>query len=459
MAFSLELSQKLQQKLSLQMVQNLQTAAMSITELRQKISEEAEKNPVIEVSNDDPLPSLSSADPGYDDTSWSEGNDTRYPTSDGQEASDNAQKALENTPRQGESLQDHLLAQLGLLKLTPDEEAAGKLIISDLDGNGFFKDPLEEVLTPSLMPLAPKMCSLISRMEPVGCAVPGWKESVAVQAEEAGVKGDELDLFRKMLSDERALELLARGKNREASERLAADEDDLASLFAFLRTLTPHPGRSYDDSPDGIVIPDMSVKNVDGNLVLDINNEDIPTVSINPEYLEMARRLKKAGDRKEDSSYLKQRIREAQDLIDQIAFRQSNIEKLGRVLVARQADFFRRGPKYLASYTQRQCAEDMGVSESTVSRLAQTKHIATDWGVLPVKSLFSMSAGANDASRVSVRQQVKEIIDTWQGPKKLSDQKIADILKEKYGITIARRTVAKYRAELSIGSSFDRTGS
>lgn len=455
MALEMELSPQLQQKLSPQMIQNLQLAAMPLLELQQRVQEELVANPVLEMHEDAMGSDPKSVDKSAYDEDLSDREDdpssyesrpedgTSESTSYDEEASDRAMEALENTPSQGESLEEHLLGQLRLERLSPDEMQTGRILLSDLDGNGFWKLDPKSILPSFLLPHLDKVSRIISRLEPVGCAVPSWRESLIVQSEEReDLDDEERRIIGKMVEDTEALTLLSQGKYDQASQRLACLPGQAERLFQVLKTFTLFPGRSYDSGPTLTVTPDFSIHAKEGELVLDVNDEAIPPLTLDESYLAMAKETKD----KQTKNWLNGKIKDAKALIDQVQFRYSNLEKLGRVLCVRQSEFFFHGWKYLKPLTQRQVAEDMQVSEPTVSRLASSKYVDTDWGILSLKSLFS--SGVDGESKASVQSMIKDIIASYTGKKKLSDQKISDMLAEK-GVKIARRTVAKYRGEMS----------
>jgi RNA polymerase sigma-54 factor len=160
-------------------------------------------------------------------------------------------------------------------------------------------------------------------------------------------------------------------------------------------------------------------------------------------------------DDKKTKQYIKEQISQANQLITQIDMRNDTLRKVAQVVLAEQSEFFLKGPKFLKPLTQKEVAEKIGVHETTVSRIANAKYVDTDWGIIPIKNLFSNAVGDGNQSKNSVKEIIREIIQEHQGEKALSDQKITDLLVGK-GINVARRTVAKYRKELNIDSSFVR---
>ena len=207
--------------------------------------------------------------------------------------------------------------------------------------------------------------------------------------------------------------------------------------------------------------PELAIKkNEEGKLTLTLIKDALPIVEIDPSYEEMTKELKGSNkkDNKDAEKYLKSELQSSKDLINQLKIRETTLEKLGCALEVAQKDFFLYGPLFLKGLTMRQIAEEVGVHEATISRLANSKYIDTDWGVWPIRSLFSSSLQSEDGelSKNAVKERIRQIIENNDSGKALSDQKIADILIRE-GIRIARRTVGKYRGELKIDSSFERT--
>jgi len=198
---------------------------------------------------------------------------------------------------------------------------------------------------------------------------------------------------------------------------------------------------------------------IDGEYQPILNDEEVPVLGINDFYTQLLRE-NKARDQKEVRSFVRDHVKDAQWFIRSIAQRNQTLLRISKAIVEFQRDFFRRGPKYLKPLTLKDIAQAVDVHETTVSRIANSKYIQTEWGIFELKYFFTNSisgAGSTGSqfSKEGVKHRIREIIEEHSSSKRLSDQKIADILAER-GIKIARRTVAKYRQELDILSSYDR---
>ncbi|MGH0054213.1 MAG: RNA polymerase factor sigma-54, partial [Sphaerochaetaceae bacterium] len=238
---------------------------------------------------------------------------------------------------------------------------------------------------------------------------------------------------------------------------LAISMEELEELWAFLKTLTPFPGQGFSSGPEQYVIPDLSIKQEEEELVLRMNNGALPDLHINVGFEQLAKEIEGTDEAKKAQQYINQQIKNANDLIFQIQVRNQTLYKVAQVLLREQKEFFLLGPQYIKPLTQKSVAQEIGVHETTISRISTAKWIDTDWGIIPIKKLFSSSVGADGAehSKQAVKEIIRQILESHEGKKALSDQKISNLLKER-GISVARRTVAKYRNELNIDPSFIR---
>jgi len=291
--------------------------------------------------------------------------------------------------------------------------------------------------------------AVIRRLEPSGACTRDFRESLLVQAEQApGAPHGALEI----IGDH--MDLLERGRHQDIQKRLKLDDDELEAALGFIKGLNPFPGRLYSAEETKYVTPDVQVKLKDGEFVIVINDEEIPVIGINPFF----DRLSGEKHDKETDAFVKDNIRKARWFIQSIQQRNRTLLKVVRSIVEFQRPFFARGPKHLAPLTLKDIAVEVGVHETTISRIAGKKYVQTDWGIFELRYFFtnSISGSGSGGSRFSkggVKQVIKEIIENETNA--MSDQDITDILARK-GIKLARRTVAKYRNELNMDSSFGR---
>lgn len=436
------------------LLETMETLALSAEELKEKIKKEAESNPTLMVKDrDESFNALAE--------SYRERTDKRESYSDSQYGSDDDDKAtiIERISSNKESLYDHLLSELGLLSLNANVRSAAETLITALDRNGFTGENPEELLSDKERPYFDEAIKAVQSLEPEGVGAKDWKDSLMIQLRATGAKEDELKLFHKLIYSE--LENIKAGKIDQIAKDLRTDKEDTESMIALLKTLTPFPGMKYSSDYESYVSPEISIKkDENGKLTLSLIKDALPIVQIDPQYLELSKDLKGSRKKAEKAAekYLKAELQASKDLINQLEIRESTLERLGLSLFERQKDFFMYGPLFLKGLTMKTVAEDVKVHEATISRLATSKYIDTDWGIWPIRSLFSSSIQSEDGdmSKNAVKERIKQIIEANNTGKALSDQKISDMLS-KEGIKVARRTVGKYRSELKIDSSFERS--
>ncbi len=467
---SLSLQQSLKQQLTLspQLIQTFEVLAMSTVELQEKIRTEIEQNPALEIPSErnisiEQLSQRSNSGSIIDDYSdkSSYGSDRysniRQSTYFDQEKSDNNQMFIESALAKGESLQDHLLTQLGCMILSEEEQQLGTLIISNLDHNGFHKNEVTSLVSPDKKEKLLKVLSIIQTLDPVGIGAADIKESLVIQAKNEGLEKEELHILSQMIYNH--LELLKGHKFKEVAKKLETSERKIEMLYQYLKTLNPYPASDFDDRETQYIIPDLTVKNKDGQLTLLLNTGTIPELIIDEQFSQLGK-TDHSPESKEASNYIKEAIKSASLLISSVKMRNETVKKIGLILLEEQYDFFLYGPKALKPLTYRNISTRLNLHETTISRAVMGKYIDTDWGIIPIKELFSSALSSKNSetgevSKRAVKEMVGNLIKNHQGKKPLSDQKISDILQEQ-GIKIARRTVSKYRKELHIESSYER---
>ena len=443
-----------QLKMNPQLFQSIQLMALPIQELKFRIEEELQANPALEVVEDNSTVSIDessagtseeydyfedSSDPGYTQSGYDE------------EASDNKQRFMEGALSKPESLHEHLLWQLRLQPIPEEEFGVGEILILNLDDNGFHREPVDTLSEPEQTPLVHRLMSMIRSFEPIGTCVADYRESLLVQASMDDSRPEAAD---SILRDH--LELLERGKYEEIAKKLKTDVDEVTEALEFIKTLTPFPGRLFSSEQTTYVVPDLMVVLRDGQFVIIMNDEEIPVLGVSDGFSGMAG----AQARKDVKRFVKAKVKDARWFIQSIRQRNETLLKTARAIVEFQRDFFLRGAKYLIPLTLKDIASEVGVHEATVSRITSGKYVQTEWGIFELKYLFtnSISGAGSTGSRYSkegVKQIIKEILESEGRDEHLSDQGIANLLASR-GIKLARRTVAKYRKELDISSSYKR---
>lgn len=443
-------------KMNPQLFQSIQLMALPLQDLKFRIQEEIEANPALEVVEDRSTVSIEdvSKQRTEDYDAFENSSDPGYTRGYDDEAGDAKRKFIEGVLSRPESLHEHLIWQLRLQPLTEAEFALGELLIRNLDENGFYIEDPANLVAEEKREKAAAVSEIIRTFEPVGTCVKDYRESLVVQARLDPVAPDAvvpiLDQY---------LDALERGKFAEIARKLKTTEDDVRECLEFIRTLDPFPGRRFSNEAPTYVIPDLMVKQKEGEFVIIMNDEEIPVLGISSFFQEMEE--KKNGTEPRDvTRFVRSRVKDARWFMHSIQQRNQTLLKVSRAIVEFQRDFFVRGPKYLKPLTLKDIAAEVGVHEATVSRITTSKYVQTEWGIFELKHFFSNSisgsgSGGSRFSKEGVKEIIREILQAEADNQHLSDQRISDLLSKR-GIHIARRTVAKYRNELDISSSYER---
>ena len=404
-----------------QMRMMMRLLEMPVLDLREEIKKKLEENPALEEANSPEvlLSSLEKSKP-KDDT----------PTDWDEDKADRKQQFLENTLTQKESLQDHLLIQLGMQKnIDKAIIDAAEILVQNLNDDGFLLFSPQEAVPEAEEETLDKAVKLVQMLDPQGTCVSNYKESLAVQA---SLCDDEPDGTREVIKE--YLEELEKGQYKTIAAALKKTEKQVLEIRDFIKTLNPFPGRTFTTQPDQSVIPSLTITAKDGELSVYMNDLAVPELQVSQSFSE----LDEAPDADpEAKEFVHDKVQDAHNFINILEMRKDTLEKAAEAIIKCQRDFFLKGPKYLKPLTQREFAKIIKRNESTVSRIANSKYVQTDWGFYPF-SYFFPSQGE------SVLEIIKEILETNKD-KHLSDQQISDILKER-GIDMARRTVSKYKS-------------
>jgi RNA polymerase sigma-54 factor len=435
MQMSVGLVQSQRLALRSELLQSVMLMELPIADLRAKIEEELQKNPALEVKEDKSVVSFERLDKKTTDCK-----NTAY--------SDGHKEFMEGMLSRPQTLQDYLLWQLNLAPVAKKVRDAGNLIIQNLSNDGFHIEDVNFLLKNNSAKDVQKALVLVQSLDPQGCAATDYKESLIIQARlRFGDKtANEIQKILPYLSD------FEKGKFLLATRKTKISEDELEELFEKLKTLSPFPGRQFTGSlGTRYVVPDVSVIRKDDEFKIIINNEEIPVLKVSKSFLDNYD-VKKSDER----SFIRNSIKDAKLFITSLNRRNKTIFKVSRAIVYYQKDFFEKGPKYLHPLTLRKIAEKLELHETTISRAANGKYMETEWGIFEIRHFFTNAIGDENAdfSKGGVKEIIREIITNEKD--NLSDNNIVEILK-KSGISIARRTVAKYRNELELGSSYERT--
>src|SRR5881296_2012545 len=361
---------------------------------------------------------------------------------------------IENTLSTSSSLSDHLLWQLSMQTDDPVLREIGEAIIGNLDDDGYLVATLDEIA--SMGPWSPddveRALRLVQSFDPIGVAARDLQECLTLQIRHLGLTGSPAE---KIVTEH--LRLLQNHQVPELARKLGMSIDDLKQHVELIRHLDPKPGSRHNPSQSQYVIPDVYVVKVEDQYVAVLNEEGLPQLRISPVY----RRLldKSAAENTDETrAYVKDKFRSALWLIKSVEQRQKTIHKVATSIINFQKDFLDHGIEYLRPLVLRDVANDIGMHESTVSRVVTNKYMHTPQGVFEMKYFFHSgiaSSYGEAVSSVTIKQRIRKIIEQEDPRKPLSDSKIVSILQRE-GLELARRTIAKYREELKISTSNQR---
>jgi RNA polymerase sigma-54 factor len=479
MALELRQSLKLSQQLVMtpQLQQAIKLLQLSRLELQQAVREELEVNPALEELSEEapeeepqtpseaesaapaaPQEASTKADSGLiDRVDWEyyfgdgarEGRVQRDPDEE------DGRPYYENTLTRRPTLAEHLESQINLLDMPDSERTAAHYLIGNIDENGYLAVTDEEAATTLSLPVeeVARAVARIQTLDPLGVGARDLRECLLIQARE---KGEEFELPRRVLTEH--FDLFSRGDVAGVARRLKISREAAKEAFQKLVTLWPKPGRAYSGDDVHYITPDVYVFKVDDQWIITLNEDGQPRLRLSSYY----RRLL-TGDGgelpKEDREFLKQKVNSALWFIKSIEQRKRTIYKVVETIMKLQRDFLEKGAEHMRPLTLRDVAEEIGMHESTVSRVTSGKYVYTPHGIFELKFFFNSGlnreGGEEDIASKSVKEKIREIIRTEGDGKALSDQELMRLLQNQ-GIRIARRTVTKYRAQLGMLSSSRR---
>ena len=360
---------------------------------------------------------------------------------------------IENTLSTSSSLADHLMWQMSVR--TDDEllREIGVAIIGNLDEDGYLVASIEEIAAMGSWPYpeVERMLALVQGFDPVGVAARDLQECLMLQLRHLGFANTPSEAIVR-----ERLHLLRNNQIPELARQLGMTVDELKHHVEIIRRLDPKPGTRHNPSLSQYVTPDVYVIKVDDQYVARLNDDGLPQLRISPVY----RRLldKNSQNSAETRSYVKEKFRSALWLIKSVDQRQKTIHKVATSIIAFQRDFLDYGIERLRPLVLRDVANDIGMHESTVSRVVNNKYMHTPQGVFEMKYFFHSgihSSYGESVSSVTIKQRIRKIVDAEDARKPLSDSRIVALLQDE-GLILARRTIAKYREDLKIPTSSKR---
>ncbi len=361
---------------------------------------------------------------------------------------------IENTLSTSSSLSDHLLWQLSMQTDDALMREIGSAIVGNLNDDGILVASFDELAAMGPWPVdeVERALRLVQGFDPTGVAARDLQECLLLQLRHLGLEGSPTE---KIVTDH--LRLLQNHQVPEIARKLGMTIDDIKEHIETIRHLDPKPGSRYNPTQSQYVIPDVYVVKVEDQYVAVLNEDGLPQMRISPVY---RRLLDKgaAGNSDETRAYVKDKFRSALWLIKSVEQRQRTIHKVATSIINFQRDFLDHGIEHLRPLVLRDVANDIGMHESTVSRVVTNKYMHTPQGVFEMKYFFHSginSSYGESVSSVTIKQRIRKIIENEDPRKPLSDSRIVSILQRE-GLVLARRTIAKYREELKIPTSNQR---
>ncbi|KGK43097.1 RNA polymerase factor sigma-54 [Nitrincola sp. A-D6] len=480
-----------------QLQQAIRLLQLSTLDLQQEIQQALDSNPLLEVSDEETDTSETSVDETYEDkeiaalssnsetsdsfseesvadNDWNESipedlptdsswDDTFQAQSSGVGSAADSDWSNQDNDTREDTLQDHLTWQLNLTPMSEQDYMVAEAIIDATDADGYLRSDIPELLEqfkaqqPELFSEADEdeilaVLHRIQQFDPPGVAARDLSECLCIQIKQLPEaiewREQAIRLCREFLP------LLGSHDYKTLMRKMRLNDVELDSVINLIRSLNPKPGALISSSQSEYVIPDVMVRKIHDEWVVSLNPEIAPKLQINSQYADMIRR----ADSSADNTYLKNHLQEARWFLKSLLSRNDTLLKVATEIVERQRDFLDNGDESMKPMVLHDIAEAVSMHESTISRVTTQKFIHTPRGIFELKYFFSSQVNTADgegASSTAIRALIKKLISAENTAKPLSDNKIAQLLKEQ-GINVARRTVAKYREALGIPPSNER---
>ncbi len=365
---------------------------------------------------------------------------------------DDAGTILEKRQANRSSLASHLMWQLRLSSLTERQMAIGEYVIGNLDSVGFLRATNSEIAAMAGVDEkeVEPVVKAIQFFDPVGVAARNASECLLVQLHEQGLDSDPVlpELVKSHLQD------LEEKRYKPILKKFRMEQEDLDRYLEIIKTLDPTPGASFGDAAPIFVSPDLYVFPCNGDFVVMLNDEEIPKLALSDLYKDP-----EEFPTEKEREYAKQNLESAQWLIKSLNQRNQSLFNVMTSITKRQREFFESGPSRLKPLVLKDIAEDVGMHESTVSRITTNKYCHTPFGIFELKFFFNRSVELNNGSQIgteSIKALIRQYISEEDPSSPVSDEKLGELLEKKLGVSIARRTVAKYRMAMDIPSSSKR---
>ena len=386
------------------------------------------------------------------DEAW--GEQTSGP-SDNSWSGEDDDRSSDFSNQHGQTLQEQLIEQLELAKLSAIDMAIARVITDAITDDGYLKDDLEDIRS-SLLPEIEASASDVERvlaavqsLEPAGVGARNLGECIALQLRQLHADTPARDIAIRVALEH--LDLVAGQQLVLLRRQLRCSESDVEMALALVRSCHPRPGAAVNPAQAEYVIPDVFVRRTERGWIVEINQATVPRVRVNSAYANLI-------SRSPDHAMLRTQLQEARWLMRSLEIRNETLIKVARCIVQRQTSFFELGEEAMEPLILKDVAEAVEMHESTISRVTTAKYMHTPRGVFEFRYFFSSHVAAADGTEMSstaIRAKIKKLISQENPENPCSDSKLAEILSQE-GIPVARRTVAKYREGMQIAPSNER---
>lgn len=456
LGFSLRLEQTQKLIMTPELRQAIMILQLSATELTDYITQVITENPLIEIQ--EPVPAPEEQVAKVQEVNWEDYMQKLQDLRDRAERNVTREVkqelAFENFLTRGISLEEHLFSQLGVIQLSKVQSRIAHYLIGNLDSAGYLTVNLEQAQVDLKVgkEQLEKVLLLIQNFDPPGIAARSLGECLTIQLKQQGANDPALYTLV-----DKYLEQIGAGRLNKVAQAMNLPISRIQELADIIKHLNPKPGASFSSGEEiRYIVPDVTVERIDGEFVIQVNDNNSPHLTINKTYSAILNKSSNADEQTKE--FVEGKLNQAMWLIRSIEQRRMTIYQVTEALVKLQQAFFERGVKDLRPLTLKQIAEKVGVHESTVSRATSNKYIQTPHGIYEYRFFFSSGVSTtmgDSTSSESIKLLIHELVKKEETTKPLSDQKLADLLKER-SITIARRTVTKYREEIGIPNAGQR---
>ena len=459
-ALQLRTSQQL--TLTPQLQHAIQLLQLSTLDLAQEIQHTLENNPMLETEQEDTVQSEVSATAKSEDcipqelaldTQWSDIYQHEQRSNYSAETFN-----FENCVSTQEDLHTHLMWQLELSHISETDCAIATAIIEAIDNNGLLSCSLADIQASFASPHPPSIAEitavlhLVQQFEPAGVAARNVEECLSIQLMQLPSNTPWRNTVLTIIDQHMAL--LAKRDYKTLRRRIQLSTEDFQACMKLMQSLSPHPAAKMNSEPPDYITPDVIVHKHNGRWHAILNSDRLPKLHINGYYASLLKQVKEPNDQQ----YLRDQLQEAKWFLKSINNRNETLMRVASLIINKQSDFLAHGAESMKPLILNDIASELGLHESTISRISRRKYMLTPHGVFELKYFFSShveTQNGGECSATAIRALIKKLIANENAQKPLSDNSIALLLK-KQGIKIARRTIAKYRENMAILPSHER---